>query len=688
MAGLADFRKQHPEYNDMGDKELSDALYNKFYSDMPRAEFDSKMGAAPAPPVRKVEGQPSVIDRAVASPIGRFIQSNVISPALNIGGRAAMTAIGVHGINPLQPVANYEQSKYQDAVDRNKNVPGYAAARSEAQRIADTGPGYGLTGKMFPTLTPTMAGLTGLAGGLNMSNAMADIEAEKQQQFMQDHPILSTGAQAVGGLMLPPTAMAGKGASLPKPQPRIPVTPESQALARVQPLMAQSKAVPDVIALRGAMGQTTKPLTTAEIIGKPAEVMLGALARREGATADELAGLMAGRKEAAAGRILDDFAQSSGIMPEAAMGDIQSVAEKGRLAASPAYDRAYAQPATMTDRLAQFAQEDIIKRGMQDGIKIERLKALAEGRPFDPQAYAVTGFNGAGDPIISGVPTWRSWDAAKTGLDDMLNAYRDKTTGRLVLDKKGQAIEGVRKSLLKELDAANPAYGEARSIASDYLSAQDAFDRGGKAILNDNMPAKQFADVFANLKGANQEAFKGGIANKLFNLAQSDRLNLKRFITPVVRAKLETALGRDNAARFIQNLQSESGMANFARTQAPGAGSGTAPWAEAMNQMDAGTGSAAMDFAEKVARRRGDVKGAALDSIFTKGADALAAYRTRGLPIPVRDQMGQMLMYPETLAKALENAPQVKPAPRGLLAPPQLPYGLLFGVAPKQQYGG
>lgn len=46
MAGLADFRAQHPEYNDMSDTDLSNALYTKFYSDIPRDQFDAKMGAS------------------------------------------------------------------------------------------------------------------------------------------------------------------------------------------------------------------------------------------------------------------------------------------------------------------------------------------------------------------------------------------------------------------------------------------------------------------------------------------------------------------------------------------------------------------------------------------------------------------------------------------------------------------
>jgi len=44
MAGLADFRKQYPQYHDMSDGELADALYAAHYSDMPRKDFDASIG--------------------------------------------------------------------------------------------------------------------------------------------------------------------------------------------------------------------------------------------------------------------------------------------------------------------------------------------------------------------------------------------------------------------------------------------------------------------------------------------------------------------------------------------------------------------------------------------------------------------------------------------------------------------
>ena len=44
MATLAEIRQQYPQYSDMSDGALADALYGKFYSDMPRQDFDAKIG--------------------------------------------------------------------------------------------------------------------------------------------------------------------------------------------------------------------------------------------------------------------------------------------------------------------------------------------------------------------------------------------------------------------------------------------------------------------------------------------------------------------------------------------------------------------------------------------------------------------------------------------------------------------
>lgn len=41
---LAELRQKYSEYNDMSDSAFADALYRKYYSDMPRDQFNAKMG--------------------------------------------------------------------------------------------------------------------------------------------------------------------------------------------------------------------------------------------------------------------------------------------------------------------------------------------------------------------------------------------------------------------------------------------------------------------------------------------------------------------------------------------------------------------------------------------------------------------------------------------------------------------
>jgi len=50
MATIAEIRTQYPQYADMPDAVLADALYKKFYSDIPRATFDTKVGLTPVAP--------------------------------------------------------------------------------------------------------------------------------------------------------------------------------------------------------------------------------------------------------------------------------------------------------------------------------------------------------------------------------------------------------------------------------------------------------------------------------------------------------------------------------------------------------------------------------------------------------------------------------------------------------------
>lgn len=48
MINMKQIRQKYPQYNDLSDQQLSDALYQKYYSDMPKQDFYSKIGMSNA----------------------------------------------------------------------------------------------------------------------------------------------------------------------------------------------------------------------------------------------------------------------------------------------------------------------------------------------------------------------------------------------------------------------------------------------------------------------------------------------------------------------------------------------------------------------------------------------------------------------------------------------------------------
>lgn len=87
MPTLAEFRQQTGDaYNDMSDQQLGDAIYKKYYSDMPRADFDQKVGLAAAPGA--MQGPPderSFVDKAT-SKIGSFLHNVYENPPPSVAG--------------------------------------------------------------------------------------------------------------------------------------------------------------------------------------------------------------------------------------------------------------------------------------------------------------------------------------------------------------------------------------------------------------------------------------------------------------------------------------------------------------------------------------------------------------------------------------------------------------------------
>lgn len=704
--------------------------------------------------------QPSTWDRVVASPIGRLAHDTVIDAADGVSQvanylftpSAVKKAYGGELPSLLAPV----QRGYEASLARNRNTPGYAAARAAADKYEKTG----LSDQVLAPLMPALSGATSLlfsGGDLDVANASADAKAGLLSQYREEHPLAGNVANFAGGFMGAPanaitaTTRAAVNA-LPKRSYAFFRPPEVKGADYVMDkLKGSSLRDPEGLASFNTGG---KPLTTAEAIGKPAEVGIGAIARRDGPTADAFAAEMFARGQAAPARIMDDFAAAGGIIPEAARGDIEALVKAGRIKARPLYEEAFAggsiaplkdqlgsllQRATSekgliareiaeierdsagalasrgaagketrerymqlhedlkqaeSDRLAamemfqraqgdianntpgaiwsprvqMFLDDPVMKQGLRKGLEVQRLEALAEGRKFSPTEFGVTGFDEAGDPIISTVPNMRLLDSGKRGLDEILKEAKDATTGRINWTDRLRAIDNVRRSYIGELDNLNPRYKAARDQAGDYLSAVQAFDDGGKMLLNGKLTEKQFAEHIERLSPADREAFKGGIANHVFDMAQNGKLAPKAFGTPRVRSKLASVFGEEQADRLIGALSTENRMTAFARKRSPGSESPTAEYSAEFAEMDdvpawqRELGNIAQDTERGAwATLTGPVRRG-----FRSGADR---FMTRGLGQGGRTAAGEILRLPPQEAAA--RLRQLRPVemPLSLLSP-------------------
>lgn len=170
--------------------------------------------AMPPPPATPSGDQPSMIDRAVASPIGRLAHDAIIAPATGLASLAAKGLPVIGGpmlSNAISSLSNMAiEQPYQNSLARNRNTPGYGAALQEAQAL-QAKRGSGMGDQLTAPFNPAMAGAAGLPGGFDAMNANADAQAQTQGAYAKVNPVKSFAAGFVGGAGMP----EGAAASLP-----------------------------------------------------------------------------------------------------------------------------------------------------------------------------------------------------------------------------------------------------------------------------------------------------------------------------------------------------------------------------------------------------------------------------------------------------------------------------------------
>lgn len=197
---------------------------------------------------------------------------------------------------------------------------------------------------------------------------------------------------------------------------------------------------------------------------------------------------------------------------KAAHAETDAMRERLRLAQDD--KSANAPGAIWNPRIQRLLDLPIVKSGINQGVKLERQNAAAEGRPFNASEHAIIGTDAEGNPVVGKVPNMRLLASAKEGLDAILGSpdMRDPLTGRLT--KEGVSVDKVRRALLTELKAANPDYAKALESWAGHSSSMEAIKFGRNLFSKDNSP-ELIAERAGDMSKSEKEFARIGLADML-----------------------------------------------------------------------------------------------------------------------------------------------------------------------------
>lgn len=393
-----------------------------------------------------------------------------------------------------------------------------------------------------------------LAGAKEGAAYGAAYGAGKSEGGLEERATGALGGAAFGGAIGGATpAVIDAASAMAQPvvnQARSVLRPQAEAARRVEMAMdadiaarGAQNVTPQEIARNQTMGQLIQDgrlgddLRNIDVGGGNAHRLARSAANQSPDAERILHQSNAQRFEGQAGRAVD-FLRSLVPTPGSAPQTREALQNAGRRARGPLYDAAYQAGANgiTTPGLRQLANSDAVQAAMRTAVRNLSNKAVAHrgGHPQGPQG-----------------PTLEFWDQVSRELRDQYT-----TLSRQGANEAAADIQGVRRRLLDELDAAVPEFRQARGVAAQYFRADDALEAGENfASARGNFTPHDARRALGNMSEAEQEAFREGFISRLVDNIErtGDRRNILGRLaeSPRAREHIEVALG-PNRARELE----------------------------------------------------------------------------------------------------------------------------------------
>lgn len=611
MASIAEIRQQYPQYSDLSDQQLADALHKRYYADMPAADFYQKIGLKTEAPQRQYKASdedarrylelseaadpsgykratdlslkaPDTIREIPNKPFDRYqsFLGDYVDTAML--GTADEVLAGVYGLGAMVPGGRSPGEAFQEELARLEQTRRDQGINS-GQRAAATATGVvlnplNLTGGRYIAEGANAGWRAGRAavtgGGIGTTSGFFGTEGDLADRAVGAGVGGGLGL-AIGGAAQPAAELVGVGARKGAEGVRaVANTITNNAQAKADPVMQANKLIARALIDDGMLpilpARTPLPGQGMVNLGGENLIALGrqaTVAPGQGRTIareffDEQAG---GQADRAADAL-------RGLSERGYYGTLETLDAGRRTAAAPLYNAAYARPAVdaWTPRLAELLQRPSMRAAYERAARI----AAEEGR--SPTELGLV-FNEAGDPVfLAGarngqIPSTQTLDYVKRGLDDVMQAQpRDPATGRIVMDEGTRAIDNTRREFVGILRQGNPEYAAALDAWGGPSHSIEVMDLGRQLFRQSGNPADAIRR-FQALPPADQEYARIGFMRdalaKVGNVSDGGSVYQALFNTPNKRALAETMFpDRASFERFAAQMNAERQMVNANRT--------------------------------------------------------------------------------------------------------------------------
>ena len=378
--------------------------------------------------------------------------------------------------------------------------------------------------------------------------------------------------------------------------------------------------------------------TAAEALGSGGINATAALARRPGTTGDAADAILLPRAAERGQRLVDQFGQITGIAPDAARGDIDTLVANGRATAKPLYDSLYADPNLYNSPTMQRVFGTPVGRSALTQTHINM-----SNDPFGASPDSVgMQVSPSGQVSAPNGLTPQGADIFKKTLDqsverDGVGRIRpdSESMGNVNIGKNSAAFTGELRNLI-------PGYSDALDTSGDYLSLNRAYNNASGMLFNKNVSGTDMANMMGSASPAEQNAMQTAMANDIYTKYGANQLRAKDFMVPHVQDKLSEAFGPGVASDLNDAATQEAAMLPAENRIPTGKGSPTMPLTGAAQEQDGGidVGKVALDA----------LTGAAIShNPFLAGARAVGGAVMRagniyGMSLPVRNEAGSILL--------------------------------------------